>query len=698
MKYSFNTLRKIAKYGILALIILCVIFVEPLHVFADVESGNNDVHSVNTDSVFYDPSSNECGVTGGSTSGLPGAAALEKQVPFGLDAKWKDAILNSANKVGADPIAMAALMFWENRSFPEYKTTWNGSDSGGRGPWQITRDTWPDGAGDYSSGVDDPVKSTDVAATVVIGKGGVANLANGLGSIKQDFSQGSNLQSVATVAKNYNAGGGTFRTPGVADLLQPDRSWIEGNKGPWYGDKQSIIDYYVVGMTYAYYQIATGQKITWQNDAQYGAEAVAHQADLAGFKPGSGTALATTDPTTPAPAPTPPAGNKPVIVIDPGHSGQDKTVVDPATGINDHDYPNTPEMSEVWSVSNLVKTKLEADGYSVIFTKKNENDYVSLRGRADVANQANAALAVSIHNDHSQSFANFAKVSPQRVGLYRTAPNGSKVEFTNATVAQKSQAYATNFQAARNAAEGRNNTSTDDIVFDGRSGIAPGNLGLVQLFANVPWVYNEVGASEGLDAGLQEKYAKGIVDGIEKSVPSSGATTINPGGTCDTGGGIVQGSIVQTAINFSWDDGKPHGKNQADARPSFQEAMPKYNGATATDPYSDCGVFVATVMVASGADPDYVKRGTKSQQPYLDSSPKYQKITDNVTSTSQLLPGDILITNYPGKYTDGHTFIYVGPQPSGFNEASASLGGTVPVLANVGWELGQHFSVYRLKG
>jgi hypothetical protein len=127
--------------------------------------------------------------------------------------------------------------------------------------------------------------------------------------------------------------------------------------------------------------------------------------------------------------------------------------------------------------------------------------------------------------------------------------------------------------------------------------------------------------------------------------------------------------------------------------------MPQYNGSTGTDPFSDCGVFVATVMHASGADPNYPVRGTKTQQPYLDNHPeKYTKVTGNVTKTSQLQPGDILITNIPGTYTDGHTFIYIGTQPSGFNEASASLGGHVPELANVGWELGQNFSVYRMKG
>jgi len=57
--------------------------------------------------------------------------------------------------------------------------------------------------------------------------------------------------------------------------------------------------------------------------------------------------------------------DKPVIVLDPGHSGQDITHRD-QTGLNDHDYPNDPEIYEVWDVTKEVQQRLENAGYEVI--------------------------------------------------------------------------------------------------------------------------------------------------------------------------------------------------------------------------------------------------------------------------------------------------------------------------------------------
>jgi hypothetical protein len=163
--------------------------------------------------------------------------------------------------------------------------------------------------------------------------------------------------------------------------------------------------------------------------------------------------------------------------------------------------------------------------------------------------------------------------------------------------------------------------------------------------------------------------------------PTAGSGTTPQG--CSSG--IVSGDIVQTALSLAWDTGG-HGKEKSDARPSYQQAMPKYNGSTGTDEWSDCGVFVATVLVASGADPDYPKRGTLVQQPYMDSHPeKYEKLGD-VSSTSQLQAGDILINST-------HTYLYVGDQPGGFNAVSASLHSHVPQASS----FYAGFTAYRLK-
>lgn len=140
--------------------------------------------------------------------------------------------------------------------------------------------------------------------------------------------------------------------------------------------------------------------------------------------------------------------------------------------------------------------------------------------------------------------------------------------------------------------------------------------------------------------------------------------------------GVVAGSIVTTALNLAWETGG-HGPGRDDATPEYQVAMPQYNNSQGEQPYSDCGVFVATVMVATGADLNYPKRGTSVQENYVRSNPEKYTIIEDVSDTSQLLPGDILLFSEGGGI--GHTLIYVGQQ-AGFegDAASASLRSHVP--------------------
>ncbi|MDX6247225.1 MAG: hypothetical protein QOF10_585 [Kribbellaceae bacterium] len=165
-------------------------------------------------------------------------------------------------------------------------------------------------------------------------------------------------------------------------------------------------------------------------------------------------------------------------------------------------------------------------------------------------------------------------------------------------------------------------------------------------------------------------------------------------GAAGLGGcGAGDGDVVRTALSLAWDT-SGHGKLQGDAKPEYQAAMPKFNGATAIDPYSDCGVFVATVMVMSGVDKGYVRRVASSQREYVRSSPKYQTF-ENLDNVSQLQPGDIFVH-------DGHTFVYTGNYQGGdgktYNAASASLHGHVPEATTVYFSDARgHYTVARIK-
>ncbi|CAN5694810.1 hypothetical protein BH10CYA1_BH10CYA1_04700 [soil metagenome] len=219
------------------------------------------------------------------------------------------------------------------------------------------------------------------------------------------------------------------------------------------------------------------------------------------------------------------AQEKPVIVLDPGHSGKEINSVDQKTKLIDHDYPNHPEMEEAFRIAKDVGARLEKAGYTVIYTKNDVDDTVSLRERAAVAQEARAALGVSIHNDHGKSYKTFGQVYKQGLGQWRGgSQNKPKAKFANKRIAAISADYAKTFAKERTKVE-QHSVSVTPISFDNRPGIEPGNIPQVMLFAGmepnaVPWIYNEVG---GKNFGRKQEtlYAKGIANAIEKCIPNA---------------------------------------------------------------------------------------------------------------------------------------------------------------------------------
>ncbi len=251
---------------------------------------------------------------------------------------------------------------------------------------------------------------------------------------------------------------------------------------------------------------------------------------------------------TPTPSPTEPAEPGPMIVIDPGHSGRSISGTDAETGLRDIDYPNYPEIYEMFDVSSCVQQGLQRDGYRVELTKKRALDSVSLSKRASVANRAKAALAVSVHNDHSQTAAFQATYSQLGVNghpMYRGSGSRRTV-FRHAAVARASARYATIIAGERTKAQDRK-VSVRENIFTGRAPLEPGNLALVQLLADVPWVYNEAGAKVGgsttkaMSIEAETAYAMGLLRGIEASVPLSEGTVAQP----SDGANSVRGCLVK---------------------------------------------------------------------------------------------------------------------------------------------------------
>lgn len=152
--------------------------------------------------------------------------------------------------------------------------------------------------------------------------------------------------------------------------------------------------------------------------------------------------------------------------------------------------------------------------------------------------------------------------------------------------------------------------------------------------------------------------------------PDSSATATASSPSTDSCTSGAASAIVQEALLLSWPDDS-HGTTPT---PEYAQAYAQFNPDGPG--LADCGGFVATVMHATNADPNYPAGGTGAQAAYVRAHPEKYDVVDKVTSISDLQPGDIMIVNSgDGTGADGHTYIFVGPQPPhNYNEASASLG------------------------
>jgi len=193
-------------------------------------------------------------------------------------------------------------------------------------------------------------------------------------------------------------------------------------------------------------------------------------------------------------------------------------------------------------------------------------------------------------------------------------------------------------------------------------------------------------------------------------------------------GGVVAGDIVQTAVGLAWNDvtypnhgdadtaacysnGEAIGPEPSDCHHGFQEsndnpgstntdptqyttqsyqaAWAKYNKANSSQ-YTDCGVFVATVLHASGIATDYPTSSSGSQRQWAIDHPDKYMVKENPT-VADLLPGDILVNSE-------HTFIYVGHVAgTQFTVAEASQYNHSPELDNVVSNEINGFTLVRVK-
>lgn len=128
---------------------------------------------------------------------------------------------------------------------------------------------------------------------------------------------------------------------------------------------------------------------------------------------------------------------------------------------------------------------------------------------------------------------------------------------------------------------------------------------------------------------------------------------------CEHGGTAADpdGDIVETAMQLAWEEkvelpfSRAASYGESAARPEYVKVAGRLSADHHTAYYTDCGVFVASVMISSGVDPDYPRRSTGVQINYLRDSGKYKFF--KAKSEGEMEPGDILIK-------PGHTYFYTG--------------------------------------
>lgn len=148
------------------------------------------------------------------------------------------------------------------------------------------------------------------------------------------------------------------------------------------------------------------------------------------------------------------------------------------------------------------------------------------------------------------------------------------------------------------------------------------------------------------------------VDNIKTAAEGSYSSDCTQAG----GGDVPSGDVTDAAMYLAWEDrvelsnssAANHGREES--KPEYVEAADSINEDRHTAYYTDCGVYVATVMRTAGIDTSFPVRGTREQQPYLRSSDDYEVFTPQ--SEGELESGDILIA------TD-HIYIYTGERHSG---------------------------------
>ena len=124
--------------------------------------------------------------------------------------------------------------------------------------------------------------------------------------------------------------------------------------------------------------------------------------------------------------------NRPMVCIDPGHPSET------SRGCRGR---RLTEVAVVWGLAKLLKAKLESAGVTVILTKSSQDQFVTNKKRAEIANQTGASLMIRLHCDAGPG-SGFAVYYPDRAATLQGLTGPSKDVLKESCVAAKAMHQA----------------------------------------------------------------------------------------------------------------------------------------------------------------------------------------------------------------------------------------------------------------
>lgn len=332
------------------------------------------------------------------------------------------------------------------------------------------------------------------------------------------------------------------------------------------------------------------------------------------------------------------------ICLDPGHPSENEGA------------PGEYQLN--FKVATELKTALEQKGYKIVMTKNSVSEKVLNKERADICAAGNSALMYRIH----------ANEAGGKKGPFHEYPDPAL-----SNISETSKKYADIIHKKL----------TDTLNITGKtSGSQPVDGGVCTELAcsskilegskqanskNLPAVLIEMirldsqGNTWIADDGNRATFVKGVAEGIAAAIPV--------GTTGASGDAIVKQAIY------------------------YRDHPDEYRKDAIKD-FTDCAGFVETIFWKLNIDPAFVEYGRGHRAKELINyfrahQDKYQIVSENVSDTSVLKPGDVLL-----RYEGGsHAAIYVGPIGD-YNKIQASIGSHGPENGN--WYSSLHVAV-RLK-